>query len=98
MALGGLAVAKPLVRSAVNATIRAAAAWHVASIAGLNQLFLCRSPVNSWPVPLRVVKKTTDNCMEKFLTLTKMLADAAPLFTVDSVFTFATLKNFSAKA
>ncbi len=107
LALGGLAVAKPLVEVCgepmISRIIRAACSVDVASIACIiNELSpdvdgYLRS--NSWPVPLRVVKKTTDNSMESLLTLAPMLADEPfLLFTVDSVFTFATLKKFLAKA
>ena len=107
LALGGLAVAKPLVEVCgepmISRIIRAAGSVGVTSIACIiNELSpeldeYLRS--NPWPVPLRVVKKTTDNSMESLLTLAPLLMDEPfLLFAVDSVFTFATLKKFLAGA
>jgi NDP-sugar pyrophosphorylase family protein len=100
-------MAKPLVKICgeplISRVIRAAWSVDVTSIACIiNELSpeldeYLRS--NPWPVPLDVVKKTTDNSMESLLTLAPMLADEPfVLFTVDSVFTFTTLKKFLARA
>lgn len=107
LARGGVTVAKPLVKVCneplISRVIRAAHSVDVTSIACIiNELSpeldeYLRS--NSWQVPLRVVRKTTDNSMESVFTLAPMLTDEPfLLFTVDSVFTFATLKKFLARA
>jgi NDP-sugar pyrophosphorylase family protein len=107
LAQGGVALAKPLVKVCneplISRVIRAAHSVDVTSIACIiNELSpeldgYLRS--SSWPVPLRVVRKTTGNSMESLFTLAPMLADEPfLLFTVDSVFTFTTLKKFLARA
>jgi NDP-sugar pyrophosphorylase family protein len=104
---GGVTSAKPLVKVCneplISRVIRAAHSVGVTSIACIiNELSpeldeYLRS--GSWPVPLHVVKKTTDNSMESLFTLAPMLTDEPfVLFTVDSVFTFTTLKKFLTRA
>jgi NDP-sugar pyrophosphorylase family protein len=53
----------------------------------------------AWPIPLQLLRKTTDNSMESLFSLAPLL-EGAPfaLFTVDAVFRALTLKRFLAAA
>jgi NDP-sugar pyrophosphorylase family protein len=104
---GGISIPKPLVplsgEPMIARVIRAAAKLKVSSIAcivnGLSPQVALYLRSGQWPVPLRVVVKTTPSSMESLFALAPLLgAEPFILFTVDAVFPFESLETFSAKA
>ncbi len=104
---GGSPIPKPLVsiggEPMIGRLIRLVAS---AGIASLCCIINEESPAveeyllaGNWPIPLQLVKKTTDNSMESLFALAPLL-EGAPfaLFTVDTVFRALTLKRFLAAA
>lgn len=107
LAREGVSIPKPLIEVGgeplISRVIRAAVSVGATSIAciinGLMPELEHYLSSHHWPVPLNLVKKTTDNSMESLFCLAPFLADEPfLLFTVDAVFAFKSLERFLVRA
>jgi NDP-sugar pyrophosphorylase family protein len=103
----GISIPKPLIpiggEPLIARVMRAAIHVRVSSIAcivnDLNPAIADYLRSHTWPVPLELITKTTDNSMESLFSLSPFLSDAPfLLLTVDAVFRFKTLERFLEKA
>jgi NDP-sugar pyrophosphorylase family protein len=103
----GISVPKPLIsiggEPLISRVIRAAAHVKVSSIAcivnDLNPAIADYLRSRTWPVPLELITKTTDNSMESLFSLAPLLKDGPfLLLTVDAVFRFEALERFLEEA
>jgi NDP-sugar pyrophosphorylase family protein len=93
--LGG----EPLIARAIRAATHVKASSITCIVNDLNPSIADYLRSRTWPIPLEIITKTTDNSMESLFSLAPFLRDAPfLLLTVDAVFRFKTLERFLKKA
>jgi NDP-sugar pyrophosphorylase family protein len=90
---------EPLIARVIRAAIHVKASSITCIVNDLNPAVADYLRLRTWPVPLELITKTTENSMESLFSLAPFLRDTPfLLLTVDAVFQFKTLKRFLEKA
>jgi len=88
----------PIIERTIRAAIDAGASFIACIINAIEHKVFEYLNSKSWPVPFRLIVKTTPSSMESLFNLAPFLDEPFLLLTVDAVYPFETLKEFVNKA
>lgn len=88
----------PLIERAIKAAIHVGATYIVCIVNDIEHEVSEYLNTHQWPVPLKLIVKTTPSSMESLFNLAPFLDEPFLLLTVDSIYPFETLRGFVDKA
>lgn len=88
----------PIIKRTIMAAINAGASYIICIVNAIEKEIPRYIESHTWPVPLKLIVKTTPSSMESLFNLAPFLGEPFLLLTVDAVYPFDILKGFVNKA